>query len=195
MRQDVGETLEVSHLEQLRRASTHGVLQAWTAFQQSLEELLLTWLHKHPGREAACYLQSEQYFVAQTFERLRQATIQGQVSCESLSEVLVYLRVSLNGAILQTLRDSKRPGTDSSIWLDGEDSTVRNELLDRLQAQLHNQREQRLAYLLYHCGLDPAEIVRYCPQEWSDVQEIIRLRRIILARLMKGLICEGQTFV
>jgi hypothetical protein len=191
MRQDVGETLEVSYLEQLRRASTHGDLQAWAAFQQSLEELLLTWLHKHPSREAACYLQSEQHFVAQAFERLRQATIQGQVSCETLSEVLVFLRVSLNGAILETLRDSKRPGAVSSPWPDGEDRLDMGELWDRLQAWLSNRREQRLAYLLYHCGLEPAEIVRYCPQEWGNVQEVIRLRRTIFMQLMKGLICEG----
>ena len=195
MRQDVGETLEVSHLELLHRASTHGDLQAWAAFQQSLEELLLTWLHKHPGREAACYLQSEQHFVAQAFERLLQATIQGQVTCETLSEVLVFLRASLNGAILQTLRDSKRPGVVSSPWPDGEDRLDRGELWDRLQARLPNQREQRLAYLLYHCGLEPAEIVRYCPLEWSDVQEVVRLRRTTFMQFMKGFICEGQTFV
>jgi hypothetical protein len=195
MRQDVGETLEVSHLDLLRRASTHGDLQAWAAFQQSLEELLLTWLHKHPGREAECYLQSEQHFVAQAFERLRQATIQGQVTCETLSEVLVFLRVRLNGAILETLRDSKRPGAVSNPWPNGEDVSDNNKVWERLQALLSSEREQRLAYLLYHCGLDPAEIVRYCPLEWGNVQEVTRLRRIILARLMKGLIYEGQTFV
>jgi hypothetical protein len=186
MRQDVGETLEVSHLELLCHTSIHGDLQAWVAFQQSLEELLLTWLHKHPGREAACYLQSEQHFVAQAFERLRQATIQGQVSCEFFSEVLVFLSASLNGAILETLRDSKRAGAVSSIGPDAEDHLDRGELWDMLQARLSNQREQRLAYLLYHCGLKPAEIVRGLPQEWSDVQEVARLRRSILARLMRG---------
>jgi hypothetical protein len=183
MRQDVGETLAVSRLELWRRAKTHSDLQAWAAFQQSLEEKVLTWLHKHPGSEAACRLQSERHFVALAFERLRQATVQGQVTCEMLSEVLVYLRASLNGAILETLRDSKRPGAVSSIWPDEEDRFDRNELWDRLQARLSNRREQRLAYLLYHCGLEPTEIVRCCPQEWSDVHEVARLRRIILARL------------
>ncbi len=185
MRQDVGETLEVSHLELLCRASTQGDLDAWAAFQQILEVTVLTWFHKHPGREAGCHLQSEQSFVAQTFERLRQATIQGQVSCESLSEVLVFLRASLNGVILETLRDSKRPGAVSSPWPDGEDRPDMGELWDRLQARLSNRREQRLAYLLYQCGLEPAEIVRCCPQEWSDVHEVARLRNIILARLMQ----------
>ncbi len=170
-------TLVVSRLELLRRVITYGDLEAWAVFRQGLEETVLSWLHEHPGREAACRLQTERHFVTMAFERLRQATIQGQVTCEMLSELLVFLRVSLNGAILETLRDSKRP--------DGEDRLDRGELWDRLQARLSNRREQRLAYLLYHCGLEPAEIVRCCPQEWSDVHEVARLRRIILERLMK----------
>ena len=49
---------------------------------------------------------------------------------------------------------------------------------------LSDEREKRLAYLLFHCGLKPREIIRFCPQEWSDVHEIYRLRRNIMARLL-----------
>jgi hypothetical protein len=195
MRRNVSESLEASHLELLRRTSTYGDLDAWTAFQHSLEETVLTWLHKHPGSKAACHVQSEQYFVAQAFERLWQATIRGQVTCESLSEVLMFLRASLNGAILETLRVFSQPGVDSKLWLVGQDRLEGSAIWNRLLSQLPNLREQRLAYLLYHCGLEPAEIVRYCPQEWSDVQKVICLRRTIFMQFMKGLICEGETFV
>ncbi len=30
------------------------------------------------------------------------------------------------------------------------------------------------------------EILRFCPQEWSDVQEIYRLRRNIMERLLRN---------
>ena len=176
--------LEASLLELVRRATTQGDQQAWTVFQQSLEETVLGWFHEHSGREAACKLQSEWYFVALAFERLRQAILLRQVDCEKLSEVLVFLHVSLNGAILETLRASKRPEAVSSIWQDGEDSRVKRDLWDWLQARLPNRQEQRLAYLLYHCGLEPSEIVRCCPREWSNVHEVIRLRHVILKRLM-----------
>ena len=196
MRQHVGETLAVSRLELFHRASTHGDLQAWAAFQQSLEETVLTWFHDHPASEAACRLQSERHFVAQAFEQFWHIVVQRQVDCcETFSEVLVYLRASLNGAILETLRTSIWPGAVSSPWPDGEDSLDRSEVWDQLQAKLSDQREQRLAYLLYHCGLEPAEIVRYRPQEWSDIHEVTRLRRIIFMRLMKGLTCQVQTFL
>jgi hypothetical protein len=56
MRQDVGETLVHTRLELLRRASILGDLQAWATFQQGLEETVLSWLHEHPGSEAACRL-------------------------------------------------------------------------------------------------------------------------------------------
>ncbi len=56
------------------------------------------------------------------------------MTCETLSEVLIFLRVSLNGAILETLRDSKQSGVVSSLWPDGEDRTIRNDLWDKLQA-------------------------------------------------------------
>jgi len=151
MRQDVSETCEVSRLELLHRASIDGDLEAWKVFQQSLEETVLTWLHEHPGREAACRVHSERHFIAQAFERLQQVVVQRQAACETLSEGLVYLRASLNGVILETLRASSRPGAVSSPWLDGEDSPDKSEVWDRLQAKLSDQREQRLAYLLYHC--------------------------------------------
>ena len=197
MRQDVGETREGSRLELLRRASTYGDLQAWVAFQQSLEEIVLIWFHEHPGSEAACRVQSERHFVAQAFEQLRQVVVQRQVACEMLSEVLVYLRASLNGAILETLRVSSRPRAvcehvTAKQDLQGNPQSL--EVWSWVQARLSSEHEQRLAYLLYHCGLEPAEIVRYCPQEWSNVREVARLRRIIFMQLMKGLICEEQTF-
>jgi hypothetical protein len=189
MRQNVGETLQVSRLELLYRASMHGDLEAWAAFQQGLEETVLTWFHDHPGREAACRLHSERHFVALAFEQLRQAAVQGQVACETLSGVLVYLRASLNGAILETLRVSSLPRAVCERMA-GERSLQGHpdsrEVWGWVQARLSSERERRLAYLLYHCGLEPAEIVRCCPQEWSDVHEVARLRRIILMQLMKG---------
>ncbi len=192
MKPNVGESLEASRLELLRRASTHGDLQAWAVFQRSLEETVLTWFHEHPGREAACRVQSERHFVALAFERLRQVVVQRQVACETLSEMLLYLRASLNGAILEMLRTSRRPGAVSSPWPYVEDCPDRREVWDQLQTRLSDQREQRLAYLLYHCGLKPAEIVCCCPQEWSDVHEVTRLRRIILERFMQRLSCKAQ---
>src|SRR5260370_24886926 len=158
MRQNSGETREVSRLELWRRASRQGDLEAWAAFQQGLEGALLTWFHAHPGCEVASRVQSDRYFVARAFEQLWHLIVQGQVACETLSEAVVYLRVSLNGAILETLRDSQRPSVVLNSWPEGAECPERGAVWDELQAGLSNQRERRLAYLLYQCGLEPAEI-------------------------------------
>ena len=67
-----------------------------------------------------------------------------------------------------------------------EDSIDSSEVWDILHMILSEPREQRLAYLLFHCGLKPREIVWFCPQEWSDVQEIYRLRRTMMVRLFRN---------
>lgn len=185
--QNVDETREDSPLELWRRAQTLGDPQAWAAFQRGLEETVLTWFHGHPGREAACRLHSERHFVALAFKRLRQALSQRQMICETLSEVLLYLRASLCGVILETLRASKRTGGVPSLWLDGEDACDSSQVWQKLQALLSFALEQRLASLLYHCGLSPADIVRACPHEWNDDHEVARLRRRIFMHFLQGL--------
>jgi len=186
MRQEVDETGEVSRLELWRRASQQGDQQAWAAFQQSLEETVLAWFHAHPSREAASRVQSESHFVARAFEQVWHLVVQGQVAGQGLSDVLVSLRASLCGAILEELQVARSPGAISSSWPDGKEHPESSVIWGELQAVLSNERERRLAYLLYHCGLSPAEIVRCSPQEWSDVREVAHLRRRILARLMQS---------
>ena len=190
MRSDGDETVEMSSLELLRRAIAHSDQQAWVGFQQSLEETVLTWLHEHPSREAACRGPCEKHVVVQAFERFRQTAVQTQMACETPAGMQAYLRASLNGVILDTLRTLSRPREALRPVLDQagkpgvEDQMDSTEIWETLQTLLPSAREQRLASLLYHCGLGPREIVHHYPQEWSHVQEIYRLRRNIIERLL-----------
>jgi hypothetical protein len=179
-------------LELLRCATIQGDQETWSWVQHCFGELVRGWLRRHPKREVACRLESEENYVAQTFERFWQAVALNQrVEFSTLAAALQYLRASLNGAILDTLRAYARP---REVSLPGpgapgepsfEDRTDSGELWEILQRVLPSKRDQRLAYLLYHCNLKPREIVRFCPQEWPDVQEIYRLRRNILERLLR----------
>jgi len=192
VRGNVDETFEVYSLQLLHSAIAHGDQDAWAGFQQCLEETVLTWLHQHPSKEAVCQWLCEKHLVAQAFERFWQAAVQAQMAFETLAGVLVYLQASLNGTILDTLRTLSRP-SEVSRPVPGqagephvEDQIDSNEVWEVLQTLLLSPREQRLVYLLYHCGLKPREIVHICSQEWSDVQEIYRLRRNILERLLRN---------
>ncbi len=114
MRQEVDQTGEVSRLELWRRAIQQGDLEAWAGFQQDLEETFLAWFHAHPSSFAASRVHCESHYVAQAFEQVWHLVVQGQVTCHALSEALVYLRASLNGAILEGLRVARCPGATSS---------------------------------------------------------------------------------
>jgi integrase len=87
-------------------------------------------------------------------------------------------------SFLETLRAHKRLEAVPGPVKDMLPMETPRQFWQRLQRLLTDDREQRLVYLLYHCGLRPAEIVHLCPQEWSDVREVIRLRAIILKRLL-----------
>ena len=167
--------------------------EAWAWVQHCFGGMVRGWLRRHPQREVACRLESEENYVAQTFERFWQATASNQrVQFRTLAAALQYLHASLNGAILDMLRAYARPG---EVPLSGpgepgeplvEDDTENSEVWESLHMLLINPREQRVAYLLFYCGLKPREIIRFCPQEWSDVQEIYRLRRNIIERLLRN---------
>ncbi|MGZ3642912.1 MAG: hypothetical protein ACXVCM_03585 [Ktedonobacteraceae bacterium] len=180
-------------LELLRRATFQDNQEAWAWVQHCFGGMVRGWLRRHPQREVACRLESEENYVAQTFERFCQATaFNQQVEFSTLAAALQYLRASLNGVILDMLRVYARPG---AVLLPGsgepgeplvEDNTENGEVWESLHMLLSNPREQRVAYLLFHCGLKPREIIRFCPQEWSDVQEIYRLRLYIMERLLRN---------
>jgi hypothetical protein len=177
-------------LELLHRAIRQNNQEAWTWVQHCFGWMVRRWLHRHSKRELACRLESEEHYVAQTFERFWQATaLNQQVEFSTLAAALQYLRASLNGAILDMLRAYARPG-EISLPEPGEplveDSTDNSEVWESLRMILSNPREQRVAYLLFHCGLKPREIIRFCPLEWSDVQEIYRLRRAIMERVLRN---------
>jgi len=161
--------------------------------QHCFGSLVLGWLRRHPYREKACRLENEENYVAQTFERFWQATALSQkVAFKTLAAALRYLHLSLNGVILDSLRAHARsrevslpePGEPGEPHI--EDVTSGCEVWEIIQTMLPDKREQRLAYLLFYCGLKAREIVRYLPQEWNDVHEIYRMRRSITERLLRN---------
>jgi hypothetical protein len=140
--------------------------------------ILILWLNK-------------MYNLYRTQNKKDQVTIDQQLDFNTLATMLQYLLVSLNGAILDKLRASSRPQEvllpqspfPGEPLLEDVTPAMRSGNASR---ELLNVREQRLAYLLFHCGFKPGEIVRCCSQEFSDVCEIYSLRRDIMERLLRN---------
>lgn len=179
-------------LELLHRAILQSDQEAWAWVQHCFGGMVHGWVRRHPQRAMACRLQSEEHYVAQAFERFWQATAcKQQLEFSRLSAALQYLRASLHGAILDTLRTYQRAWEVSKpvSGAFGEPSiegvTGGSEIWDLLKGLLPNPREQRLAYLLFYCGLGPKEIVQYCSSEWSSVTEISALRQTIMERILR----------
>ncbi len=179
-------------VEVLRRARMHADQNARIEVHQCLDGVVRGWLYRHPNREALCQLDNTENYIGAAFERFWQVTIDQQIDFNTLTTALQYLLASLNGAILDRLRASSRP-KEVPLPLPtfpGEplpkDMTSSIEVWERLQRELLNVREQRLAYLLFHRGFKPREIVHCCPQEFSDVCEIYSLRRTIIERFLRN---------
>jgi hypothetical protein len=173
--------------ELLFRAILQGDQDAWKAVEQCLNETVRGWLNRHPKRVEACRLNSEEIYIAQAFVRFHQAAVLQQVEFCKLPSALQYLRVCLNSALLDALRASSRPLETLLSKRKPYYSvmpTRGSEVWQILEKMLLDNREQRLAYLLFHCGLRPKDIVQTFPEEFYDVHEISLLRRTIIERLL-----------
>ena len=180
-------------LEIFRRAMREHDDAAWTLLVERFQEFLLAAFRRHPRYETAAHLDSPENYVARAFARFWIAAVHNQqVTFTNLGAALLYLRVCLNSTILDTVRSYARarevplPEPGFALEPAEEDQDEGGELWEVIRDMLPNKRERRLAFLLYQCNLKPREIVRRCPEEFSNVDEIYRLRRNIVDRLERG---------
>jgi hypothetical protein len=180
-------------LELFNRALMQDDALAWEAVQQCFNTMMHRWMSRHPLKEVAYRLDSEENYIAQGFTRFWQATVHNpDIAFNTLGAAINYLRASLHGVIIDTLRTYSRervvrlpePGEAGEPLV--EDSYDSGELWEVISHMLMDKRERRIAYLLYHCGLKPREIVRFCYKEFEDVREIYRVRRMIFDRLRRN---------
>jgi hypothetical protein len=174
--------------ELLQRATLQGDQDAWNIVQQLLDEIVRGWMDRHPQKEIARDLESEEIYVTQALTHFKQTVVQRQVKFTSLTDILHYLLACMNGAVLDRLRASSRPQVSPLKGLGNAMETktansANNALWELLKNYFPSAREQKLGYLLFHCGLSPKDIVIFFPQEFQNVREISRLRCIIIERL------------
>jgi hypothetical protein len=179
-------------MEILRRAIMLHDQEAWAALQALLKESMHIWLACHPYRKVALrYEPAEQNYVDDAFRRFWQAIGEQGIMFSSLASALKYLRQCLNCAVLEALRAYARPRA-GYLPDDGapgeplvEDAYDEGALWEVMKNLLPDKREQRLAYLFFHCNLKPREIMHYCPGEFREEMEIYRMKRTIMARLLR----------
>lgn len=181
-------------VELVRRALVEQSDEAWAAFQECFAEPIRAWLHSHPYSDVALRRDTDENYIAQTFARFWCAVSGQHMQFSSLPAALNYLHATLNGLLTDTLRSHMRQRTREVPLLQPghpEEPTVEQPLeseclWEGIQCLLVNEREKRLFFLLYGCGLKPREVVSRCPQEFNDVKEIYRLNTNIIERLRRN---------
>ena len=180
-------------VELFRRALMEHDPLAWEVVQQHFNVTLHRWIQSHPLRDSALHFDSAENYVALAFARFWQATVVNrEIEFRTLAAVLRYLHASLHGAILDTLRAYSRPhevplpepGEAGEPSAEERDDS--HDLWEVIRSLIPDERELRVAYLIFHCGLKPREIVHFCSEEFCGVKEIYRLRRNIVERLLRN---------
>jgi hypothetical protein len=178
-------------LEMFRRTLLQDDQCASEQFQQHFSKVVLGWLHLHPKREEVYRFEREEYYLVQTFASFWHAIAHHkELKFSHLSAVLRYLQASLNGVIIDTLRTNSNmrevslpePGYSKESVATAQENA--DEVWGNILSLLSDTREQRLAYLLFHCGLKPIEVACFYPQEFSDKREISRFRHNIIERVL-----------
>ena len=177
-------------LEILRRALVEQTDEAWSVLEQCFRETVRGWIHGHPSSDVALLQDSEENYIAQTFTRFWYSVRDQHLEFTSLYAALSYLRATLNGVLMDTLRSYLRFRSREATFAEAEPLTEDllddHSIWDSIQSLLSDERERRLAYLLYYCGLKPRDIVLRCAGEFDDVKEIYRLNHNIIERLRRN---------
>jgi hypothetical protein len=179
-------------LEIMRRAVSLRDNEAWTTVQRQFNGIVHSWFSRYTYKETALRYESEQDYVDHAFQRFWQAVSSQGFTFTSLSRALGYLRLCLHCAIKDTLRMYARtyleilPEQGEPDEPQVEDQYNEGDLWEIICGLLVNERERRVAYLHFYCNLKPREIMRYCAGEFVSEEEIYRLKRKVMERIMRN---------
>ncbi len=176
-----------SSIELLFMATCYDDSRAWEGIERCFDQLVRGWLRRHPQKEAALRIKNEQQYVALTFAAFRRFTTTERMQFSTLQDGLRCLFLCLNGVLQDALRTIAARDYTLTLLARTTDTITASELMTIVQSLLASERERRLAYLLFHCGLQPNEIVRDCPGEFHDLQEVTMLRSTIMLCLLNKL--------
>jgi hypothetical protein len=180
-------------LEKFRRALKEDDQRSQRELQKTFSIIISNWIHDHPKSGIACKLHTEEYYINETFRCFWQTLLKQQkFDLVCMADVLSYLHVIMNGVILDTIRYYSSPQVAplSNTVLAEEVNSCENdsthEIWGLIESKFSNARERRMVHLLFQCHLKPGEIVDRFPNEFSDANEISRIRRNIVEILTHG---------
>jgi DNA-directed RNA polymerase specialized sigma24 family protein len=183
--------------ELIRRAVCNRDDAAWEAVMAQYRGLVLSWVRQHPASTAV--VEDDDYWVTRTFERFWMAVGPERFSRFSeLGAVAQYLKMCVHSVLLDEVRARRAAPTEPLG--DEEDEMghgpdVGELVVDRLnerdlwrtiQRVLPDEPSRLAIYLSFALDLKPNEIHRRCPQHYSGVADVYRVKRNALERLRRS---------
>jgi hypothetical protein len=182
--------------ELFRRAIQGGDQSIWGNIYSCYSGLVASWVKQHPGFESSG--EPIEYFVNGAFGKLavtlKRERFQG---FSGIGFVLSYLKLCVHSVIVDYQRAADR--TSSDPWEGGREKTSpepspeqqvmersgRQEIWERVNQRLHNEKERVVLRGLFVYDLKPRELYDQFPAMFKDVDEIYTIKQNILARLRR----------
>jgi hypothetical protein len=171
--------------ELMRRALADDNNQALTYLYVNYRQLILNWIHQHPGFAATG--EEADYFMSGAFANFYFALRKDRFQkFATLAQALQYLKACVHTIIMQYIRKHRLAYTAlDDDWTTGTepdfDQIFRiGAIWERICQLLPNEQDQKLAHLLFVQDRKPAEIAAAFPDEYDTPRSVsIGRQRIV----------------
>jgi len=184
--------------ELFRRAVVENCQEAWEAVYAQYRSQMLRWAGDSSG--------DAEDLVHRAFEKfLNSVGPETFVRFTGISSVLAYLRRCVNSVRIDHWRQAEREqlalaalGVDDPLQANSPeqialDRIVNRQCAEHIYGRLKDEQERLVVYLNLELGLEPAEIVRRHPAEFSTARDVYRVRERVIRRLSQDPILRDMT--
>jgi len=192
-----GATDDAPGLELFRRAIAECDEAAWHAIVEVYRGPLLAQAGRHAVRSLVS--ESDAFCVDRAFERFWCATRTGRIGeFNDLASIFKYLKLCLGSVLIDEARARRRRADvsldDVSVdaWVSADPSArvigrlAERELWQAIERELVDGNEHVVARLSFVAGLSPRQILVRCPDKFSDVADVYRVKRNMVERLRRS---------
>jgi DNA-directed RNA polymerase specialized sigma24 family protein len=180
--------------ELFRRAIALGDEKAWSLIFSVYQRQIERWVGRHPSFPNCA--EEVQYFVNRALERFwRALTPQKFSDFREISMLLEYLKLCVNGAILDHVRTLERKKIAESDDIESIAANTSEPLGEKIEVEetwksliisLEDEREIIVLECAYVFDMPARQILAQNPQHFSEVREIYRIKENILRRLRRN---------
>lgn len=183
--------------ELFRRAIQEKSDDAWNFICTQYDALVTRWVTQHYGFAASG--EEAQDFVSKAFSKISTTiTAEKFGKFSDLGSLLRYLKLCVHSVIVDFTR--KVDYANLSAWEEtseeeksGEptpeeqaaDRSERQTLWDLLVARLHDRKEHLVMHGSFILDLKPHELIHHFPGDFSDIDEIYRIKQNVITRLRR----------